>query len=752
MEILGRAKAIISKFKKAIELLGLKFAFLKSRKKYALSISAVLILVAIGLIIPHGPANAGLIDWIGTGLLTFGYLIVYYIFFVLFYIAYLVAWIGAGVLNINLNPAIINTVLDQSLGSPLYQGWTIFRDIANLFFILILLFIAIGTIVRSQSYNLKSLLPKLIIAVFLINFSNVITGAIIDFGNIFMYGVLKWMSCPSDPECFSNFFSGLMTVVDDLYGTYKLEDGFTASAEATVGIMVATIYTFLYGLILLALGAFLLIRIAAFAILIILSPLLAFTGEVFPGLQELSSKWWKNLINYTLFGPIFALLLYVSGLMTQQKISVYAPSFFSSNPELGTFGTLYVTIIQNIIPLIFLLAIIPITKELGIAGANAVLSNTVGLGTKLAGGIMSRTLAKGNFIPGSSYIGKGARYVDKKLFGGRIGGGYGRVKDWANQTRLGKGVGWAEKKVFGETKTLGQYKGMVARTLSPGLWKKSMAKWLKDEEEEAYKIPLGTKPDEKKRIERGEVYKKYKERKDAGLFENPEVAADEATTAYLEKERHLFEYILKNDLAVKNKQYKFLASLNNKMGLTGTPNAYSEDEKGWAKFLNEYKKIAGDNDASVFGQIVGSLAKKEGNWTADNIAYYENGENKIRDLSDPAEYDIYAEKNAEEMSKKSIGNKWNNMSADNFVVNISAGVAGAAPVYRLKEQGVKYINKHISASEIDKGIQKGEREELVKIKEGLDFVIANHVLFAATFTPEAQAKANALKVKLDSVI
>lgn len=725
--------------------------FLKIFKQKKLFFAAVLTMIAAGLFFPGGNAHADLLESVGGFVMDIIAPIIYLIFYIFFYIAYMVAWIGASVINMTLNPAIINTVLDQSPGSPLYQGWTIFRDIANLFFILILLFIAIGTIVRSQSYNLKSLLPKLIIAVFLINFSNVIAGAIIDFGNIFMYGVLKWMCVGNTNKCFTDFYAQLMEGIDILFWKYPIT-AISFDFKDAAAIAIAAIYTFIYGLVLMALGVFLVIRIAAFAILIILSPLLAFTGEVFPGLQELSSKWWKNLINYTLFGPIFALLLYVSGLMTQNTIAV-DPAVFETNQNLSGMAQNITLILTNIIPLIFLLAIIPITKELGIAGANAVLSNTVGLGTKLAGGIMNRTLAKGNFIPGSSYIGKGARYVDKKLFGGRVGGGYGRVKDWANQTRLGKGVGWVEKKAFGETKTLGQYKGMVARTLSPELWKRSIAKWLKDEEGEAYKIPLGTKPDEKKRIEKGEVYKKYKERKDAGLFENPEVAADEATTAYLEKERHLFEYILKNDLAVKNKQYKFLASLNNKMGLTGTPNAYSEDEKGWAKFLNEYKKIAGDNDASVFGQIVGSLAKKEGNWTADNIAYYENGENKIRDLSDPAEYDIYAEKNAEEMSKKSIGNKWNNMSADNFVVNINAGVAGAAPVYRLKDQGVKYINKHISAAEIDKGVQKGEREELVKIKEGLDFVIANHVLFAATFTtPEARAKANALEVKLNSVI
>ncbi len=397
MGLSAKAKNI---FTKATELLKLNFAkiYFSRRKKHLAIFFTIFIFVGVGLVIPRGIAMAGIIDWIGTGLLSFVYFVIYYIFWFLFYVAYLVAWIGAGSLSINLNPEIMNVVLKSPM---LFTGWAIFRDIANLFFILILLFIAFGTIVRSQSYNLKNLLPKLIIAVFLINFSNVIAGAIIDFGNIFMYGIFKWMNCVSDDQCVG-FYDGLMKVVWQFYNTYGLREGLSASAEATVGIIVATIYTFLYGLILLALGTFLLIRIAAFALLIILSPL-AFIGEVFPGLQELSSKWWKNLVNYTLFGPIFALLLYVSYLMTQQAIAVSVPGAFS-DPKLGlgTFGELYVVIIQNIIPLIFLIAIIPITQELGIAGANAVLGSTVLAGagflagaSRFAGGAIDRWMARG---------------------------------------------------------------------------------------------------------------------------------------------------------------------------------------------------------------------------------------------------------------------------------------------------------------------------------------------------------------------
>jgi len=44
-------------------------------------------------------------------------------------------------------------------------GWTITRDLANYCFLfLILLVIAIATILRVETYGMKALLPKLIIA------------------------------------------------------------------------------------------------------------------------------------------------------------------------------------------------------------------------------------------------------------------------------------------------------------------------------------------------------------------------------------------------------------------------------------------------------------------------------------------------------------------------------------------------------------------------------------------------------------
>ncbi len=382
------------------------FNRIKSEKNFYYFLPAVFLLIVAGLVFPGGAAHA-FWDEAASGIMNYViYPLVYVIFWILFYIAYTIAWIGASLISANLNPEFMNAVL----GSPgILQGWQIFRDVANLLFILILLLVAFGTIFRSSSYNIKKSLPTLIIVAFLINFSMMLTGIVIDFTNILMYGILKMMCAPGDSQCFQNFYSQLMGSVDSLYRTYTLTGGVTwsgVSAQSAVGMAIATVYTFVFGLVLIALAIFLMIRVAAFALLIILSPL-AFFGQVAPGLKGISDKWWDNLLQYAFFGPIFALFLYIAGLMSAITLSI-GSSAITNNPSLSTFGELFATIIANIIPLIFLLAIIPITKSMGIAGANAVMNNTVGFGTGLAtgatkyvGNAFDRYLARGAGMTGS---------------------------------------------------------------------------------------------------------------------------------------------------------------------------------------------------------------------------------------------------------------------------------------------------------------------------------------------------------------
>lgn len=65
----------------------------------------------------------------------------------------------------------------------LIAGWTVTRDVTNLFFVFILLWIALATIFDVQEYSAKNLLPRLIIVALLINFSLVIGSTVIKISN-----------------------------------------------------------------------------------------------------------------------------------------------------------------------------------------------------------------------------------------------------------------------------------------------------------------------------------------------------------------------------------------------------------------------------------------------------------------------------------------------------------------------------------------------------------------------------------------
>ena len=65
-------------------------------------------------------------------------------------------------------------------------GWVVVRDVTNIFFVIIMLIIAFGTLFNIQTYEYKKLLPKLVIAAILVNFSKMIVGVAIDMGQVIM--------------------------------------------------------------------------------------------------------------------------------------------------------------------------------------------------------------------------------------------------------------------------------------------------------------------------------------------------------------------------------------------------------------------------------------------------------------------------------------------------------------------------------------------------------------------------------------
>jgi len=65
-------------------------------------------------------------------------------------------------------------------------GWVVIRDIANMAIVVSLIIIAFSTVLKVQSFVASKMLTKLVVAAILVNFSKLIAGFLIDFGQVLM--------------------------------------------------------------------------------------------------------------------------------------------------------------------------------------------------------------------------------------------------------------------------------------------------------------------------------------------------------------------------------------------------------------------------------------------------------------------------------------------------------------------------------------------------------------------------------------
>lgn len=298
---------------------------------------------------------------------------------------WLVYW-AAWAVNIFLNPVIYNEVLKSP---AIDTGWTISRDLCNLFFVILLLGIAFATIFRIQAYSAKALLPKFILAIFLINFSMVIATIVIDFGQILMFQFVDWMgnfgpTVGGDDGALSCLTSVSHQFVADYPMTVSV------SIEEAMGAIFAASFVGVLMFIYLILAGFLLIRLVMLGLLIVLSPF-AFMAVILPGTRSYSSKWWSSLFKYVLFGPIFVFFIYLSSEMGHDLMTVGASPTYAvpDSPYLvdsavggniGLFNNIIVYFVKGGIVMGMLLASVFMTKSMGLIGASALVGGTAGIG------------------------------------------------------------------------------------------------------------------------------------------------------------------------------------------------------------------------------------------------------------------------------------------------------------------------------------------------------------------------------------
>jgi hypothetical protein len=183
-------------------------------------------------------------------------------------------------------------------------GWVIVRDICNMFFIVILMIIAFGTILHLENYSYKKWLPKLVLMAILINFSKTICGLLIDVAQVVMITFVN---------AFKDVGGANMTDILGIDGIVTMakgnEDlGFWAIVGAYV---LGLIYMIVALIVITTMMMILVMRLVMIWIYVVLSPL-AYLLSAFPGGEKYALQWWSEFTKNLIIGPVLAFFIWLS--------------------------------------------------------------------------------------------------------------------------------------------------------------------------------------------------------------------------------------------------------------------------------------------------------------------------------------------------------------------------------------------------------------------------------------------------------
>ncbi len=199
-------------------------------------------------------------------------------------------------------------------GTVVTVGWQFTRDLANMFFVLILAWVGFATILRIKDYEIKTILPKLILIALLVNFIPVICGVIIDVADI-----VTWYFSQKSLNIGALLVDKLPGVEIVRGGTGHLLETLTQLAPGTGGIsgiatksLMGIVFNLVAAFMLILYAVLFVLRVVAIWVLIILAPL-AWLGYIVPQGKKMWDMWWKNFIQWTIISVPLMFFLYLSG-------------------------------------------------------------------------------------------------------------------------------------------------------------------------------------------------------------------------------------------------------------------------------------------------------------------------------------------------------------------------------------------------------------------------------------------------------
>ncbi len=325
------------------------------------------------------------------------------------------------------------SVLDSSYRSGfVVEGWGIVRDLCNMFFIFILLYIAIGTVLSLHGVKTKEMIINVVIIGLFINFSLFATQVIIDASNIMARVFYNQISITQKND------AGVSEETNGSFGEKKLSEALyqkinpqqillSAGEAGSIKIKGVQQETAIPGKV--SNGTFILITILASAMNIvgiivflsvslvfisrviglwmamIFSPLVFFSYAV-PQMQDVNmvgwKKWWPETLKMAFLAPVFIFFIYIIIKFLDKGLNI-----IGADTKTGL--DFYIAVI---VPFVFLMLLLWKAKEIA-SDMSGTMGKQITGGIAAAGGMVLGGAALGGALLGRKAVGSTAAWMSR---------------------------------------------------------------------------------------------------------------------------------------------------------------------------------------------------------------------------------------------------------------------------------------------------------------------------------------------------
>ncbi|MFA7653899.1 MAG: hypothetical protein WCX97_02545 [Candidatus Magasanikbacteria bacterium] len=425
--------------------------FHSRRSRWMFGLGVLIVVVSVFFAVNYAFAVGESIA--GTAVSTLGDIangIFTFLCYILIYITGLVLRLIMFTLQFLIQSASYNNYLSST---AVQIGWVLVRDVANMFFVIILLVIAFGTILGIEQYEWKKMIGKFVMAAVLVNFSHLICGFIIDIAQVFTITFVNGIAAAAGGNIINAFH------LDGVLGfASNTQPAQINNSEIFIAALGGVIFSVLALAVMIGYMSILTIRVVVLWILIVLSPL-AFVFGVLPQTQKYAGQWWQQFTSNVIVAPVCVFFLWLSfatlgqgdintelakdnaGFMDTTQVSEDGTQLPSSGiltvMDWGNMGSF-------VVALAMLLVGIKVTLEIGAVGSGA-LQRTVAAGK----GVLKWGAMNAPILGGKAWINRGM-WGYSKVQGAKVA--YNDLLSSATSSKFAQksGLGWlARQAKFG---------------------------------------------------------------------------------------------------------------------------------------------------------------------------------------------------------------------------------------------------------------------------------------------------------------